>query len=210
MLLIFDIDLTLCDNFERKKGAFEKALGRKLCGEEEEILRRELAENAVVRFGIDDEGREKILFHFFWDEDLYELDVPLAGAVDVVRELSKKHRIYYVTGRPSTKTARKFLRKYGFPDAPVYAEIVGPGESRKKVKMFEMILARENLRWGVAVGDLPGDALAAKECGLYAVGVLSEERRALRETLEEVCDVVIQDIRELPELLERIDETIKY
>jgi phosphoglycolate phosphatase-like HAD superfamily hydrolase len=124
----------------------------------------------------------------------------------VLRDLAGEgHALYYVTGRPHRRTAEAFLARFGFPEAPLYSDFVGPGESWKKVRLFREIREREGGARGIAVGDLVGDALAAKEAGLFAVGTLqAPERVHRRAELEEVCDALIAHLWEFPVLLEQV------
>lgn len=205
MLLIFDIDLTICDNSMRKKKAFERALGRELSTAEVDFLSKNLAEDAVRIWKTDNKTNMEILRHFLYDEDLFELDKPMAGAVETVCALSKNHRIYYVTGRPTSSTAETFIKRNGFPAGEVYAVLVGPGESHKKIPLFKEVLRKEPGNFAVAIGDLYGDADAARKAGMYAVGIVQAlERANYRKRLEGICDSVIDDMRELPKVIEKI------
>ena len=49
----------------------------------------------------------------------------------------------------------------------------------------------------VAIGDLPGDALAAKSVGISTIGTY-EGHPSGKEGLEKVCDFVIENIVDLP------------
>lgn len=206
MLLVFDLDLTICDNSRRKRSALERGLGPGLALAGADRLRNEMVENIVRDLRVGGDVARQVMHRFFFDEDLFDLDVPLEGAPEVLEGLAAAgHTLYYATGRPLRKTAEAFLTRFRFPRAPVYADFVGPGESWKKVRLFREIREREGGAPGIAVGDLVGDALAAREAGLFAVGTLqATERVHERADLEEVCDALIGHIREFPALLERV------
>ncbi len=206
MLLVFDLDLTLCDNSRRKRRALERGLGPGLALAGTDRLRDDMLEEIVRDLRLDQGVGRQVMRHFFYDEDLFDLDEPLEGAPEVLRELAEAGpTLYYVTGRPLRRTAEAFLAKFDFPRAPLYADSVGPGESWKKVRLFREIRERENGARGIAVGDLVGDAVAAKEAGFFAVGTLqAPERVHRRADLEEVCDALIAHIWEFPVLLEQV------
>lgn len=206
MLLVFDLDLTICDNSRRKRLALERALGPALALAGTDRLRGEMLEEIVQNLRLSSEMARQVMRHFFFDEDLFDSDVPLEGTVEVLRDLAAAgHTLYYVTGRPLRRTAEAFLAKFDFPPGPLYADSVGPGESWKKVRLFREIREREGGAPGIAVGDLVGDALAAKEAGLFAVGTLqASERVHWRADLEEVCDALIAHIWEFPVLIEQV------
>lgn len=206
MLLVFDLDLTVCDNSKRKRKALERGLGPALALAGTDRLREDTVEEILRELRLGREVADRVMRHFFFDEDLYELDVPLEGAPEVLRDLAAEgHTLYYVTGRPQRRTAEAFLSRFEFPPGPLYSDFVGPGESWKKVRLFKEIREREGGARGIAVGDLVGDALAAREAGFYAVGTLqAPERVHRRAELEEVCDALIAHIWELPVLLEQV------
>lgn len=211
MLLVFDLDLTLCDNSLRKRSALERVLGPGIAGTESGQLRNEMVEDILRDLRLDREMTRRVMHHFFFDEDLFDLDVPLEEAPEVLRGLAAAdHALYYVTGRPLRRTAEAFLSRFTFPPAPLYSDFVGPGESWKKVRLFKEIREREGGAPGIAIGDLVGDALAAREAGLFAVGTLqAPERVHTRTDLEEVCDALIGHIREFPALLEQVERMWK-
>lgn len=185
--MIFDVDMTICDTSIRKRMALERTLMDK-SKKPEEIM-------------------DKMLRYFFFDEDLIKTDVPLDGAVETLQKLSDGYKIYYLTGRPSAQTAKDFLRRYRFPIGPVFATMVKPGESEKKVALFREILddAKVNGREAVSIADLPGDAIAAKGVGIRTIGTCQARKNA-KERLECVCDIIIDEIGKLPEALMLMDE----
>lgn len=209
--LIFDIDMTICDTRHRKRKAVERALGTKLTPEAERLLDETHGFVKALRamhIEPSDEVMKKIAEHFFYDRDLFELDKPLEGAVETLRTLSKMgYSIYYLTGRPLGDTAKAFLAKYGFPQGKVLWTKVGPRESYKKIALFKRILEEEGLspHEVVSVGDLPGDAEAAKAVGIIAVGTCQGTIGA-REALEKVCDYVIGHISEIFDVLKAIEK----
>jgi phosphoglycolate phosphatase-like HAD superfamily hydrolase len=181
-VLIFDIDMTICDPSIRRRKALERA-----------IL----------------EGSKGILGHafehFFFDEDLFETDVPLNNAAEMLRELSPSYGIYYLTGRPLKRTAEDFLEKHGFPDGAVFATKVAPGEGKKKTALFKEILkdACITAEDAVSIADLSSDAIAAKELGIKTIGTCQATKQR-RASLERSCDFVIGNISELPEAIEAV------
>jgi phosphoglycolate phosphatase-like HAD superfamily hydrolase len=210
-LLIFDIDLTISDNFARKKKAIERGIGRRLKEKSFQRIKRAYGLEAILKgLGFRESEipllQEKILNHFFYDEDLFDLDTPLEGAVETLKSLAKEgYKIYYLTGRPLIQTAEKFLNYYGFPAGPVFAEMIKPGESEKKIKLFAAIVkhAKINPREALAVGDLPGDAIAAKKVGIMTVGTCQAPESS-EEELKRVCDYTISNIADLPKILQKI------
>ena len=116
------------------------------------------------------------------------------------------YTIYYLTGRPLGDTAKAFLSKHGFPEGRVLWTKVGPKESYKKIALFKQILDEAGLSPGevVSVGDLPGDAEAAKAVGIIAVGTCQGISGA-RKALEKVCDYVIDHISDILRVLEAIE-----
>lgn len=208
--LIFDIDMTICDTRCRKKKAVERALGRKLSPEAERLLNEAhgfVKALKAMRVDPSDEIISAIAEHFFYDRDLFELDKPMEGAVETLRKLSRMgYVIYYLTGRPLGDTAKAFLAKHGFPEGKVLWTKVGPRESYKKIALFKQILDEACLSPNevVSVGDLPGDAEAAKAVGIIAVGTC-QGTVGTREALERVCDYVIDHISNIFRVLEVIE-----
>jgi len=213
-VLIFDLDLTLCENYERKRKAIERALNKEIPRELVPYIRSDYVFDTILaKMGIRT-GKVSILKsafqHFFYDEDLFQLDKPFKGAVETLTRLAEDgYRIYYLTGRPIKKTAIDFITKYGFPQGTTYAEKVGVGESHKKVKLFSRILKDAGVEpsEAAAIGDLPGDASAAEKVGIIAIGTY-EGHPSGREGLEEVCDLVIERIVDLPEALHQVDSIV--
>jgi len=209
-VIILDIDLTLCNNLERKVKSIERALGKSI---EDSKIRRRIAYSygfgkVLKNLGVKDikEFKSKALYHFFYDLDLFNYDKPFDGASEIVKELDKEYKIYYVTGRPIKETALQFLRKNNFPLREVYNIEIKPGESWKKVKIFKDILKKEkvNAEEVVAVGDLPGDAIAAKKLGFRTIGVC-KIYKSFKKKLEKICDIVLEDIRELPKTIKELE-----
>ena len=210
-VLVFDIDLTICDNSERKRKAVERALGRKISELEWSEIKWEYGfEKILDKLGVSSEQEKSlndIMKHFLYDVDLFELDKPFGKAVEILNSLDHKYEIYYLTGRPIHQTAVAFIEKYAFPKGDIYSTKAGLGESYKKITLLSQILRAANVTSGevVSIADLKGDAQAAKEVGVTAIGTY-QAHQEMREELQEVCDEVIGDIRELPEALMELSE----
>jgi CTP-dependent riboflavin kinase len=213
-ILIFDLDLTICENSERRRKAIERALNKEISEEFINYIKNGYPLDVILdKMQIHPE-QEAILKscyqHFLYDEDLFQLDRPFGGAVETLTKLAKEgYEIFYLTGRPIKKTAVDFITKYGFPQGDIYAEKVGVGESHIKVKLFQRILtdAKAEPNETVAIGDLPGDALAAKQLGITAIGTY-EGHTTGKEGLMEACDAVIKRIIDLPEALRHLNKDV--
>ncbi|MFQ5762436.1 MAG: HAD family hydrolase, partial [Candidatus Bathyarchaeia archaeon] len=205
-LLIFDIDLTICDNFERKRRSLERALGRTFTNREWRRVKYRYGFRAVLKELQPDKPpsailsiSKRILHHFFYDDDLFQFDKPFPRAVETLRQLADEgYIISYLTGRPIRRTAEDFLRKYRFPEGRLLNEKVSLGQSHKKVRLMKRMLRELNVspEETIAVGDLPDDAEAAKEAGIRAVCTL-ESRGFDEYYLRSICDETIRKITEL-------------
>ena len=208
-VLIFDIDLTICDNFDRKRKAIERVFGKGIGETQWSYIKYEYGFGKILKKlqikSNHDNIINEMLNHFLYDEDLFKLDVPFKMAVDVLNRLSDKYEIYYLTGRPVHSTAVDFITKFGFPEGKIFSEKIGLGESSKKSELIREIVKISKIipQEGVSIADLPGDALAAKKAGVVAVGTYEAHLDMMCE-LEELCDYVIGKIDELPEVIDQI------
>ena len=208
-VLVFDLDLTICDNFDRKRAALERTVNRTFSDDQWRDVKYEYGfANILRQLGVnhDRETIDSILNHFFYDEDLFALDKPFERAVNTLKLLAKHgYTIYYLTGRPIRKTALQFLERFGFPPGKVYSEKVLFGEGWKKVRMLQEIISEARVAPAeiASVGDLPQDGEAAKQLGVFAIGT-TESRGFGNAELEKTCDYVIDDVSKIPEVLVKL------
>jgi hypothetical protein len=59
--------------------------------------------------------------NFFSDENIMK-DIPTAGSVECMKELSQKYRLIYIGARPSdyVEITKKWYKDVGFPEGEVY------------------------------------------------------------------------------------------
>ena len=208
-VLIFDVDLTICNNSERERRSIERTLDHRISDGDWALIKDEYGFHRTLEVLKINSSLEKIvngvMKHFLYDEDLFELDYPLDMAVKTLNILNNDHIIYYLTGRPIHHTAVDFIKKFGFPDGKVFSIKLGFGESHKKIRPLSQILreAKVNPEEAVSVADLPGDAMAAKSVGVVTVGTYQAHLN-MKEELQRVCDHVIGNILELPTVLNEL------
>ena len=100
--------------------------------------------------------------------------LPLEGAREVLRELSKSMQIVYLTARDHifTRKTKLWLRLAGMPEAPVYLRKNTrywrtPAREHKLARLGELKPKFPNIKWGV--GDKPGDAAAYLAHGIRPI-----------------------------------------
>lgn len=205
--IIFDIDSTICDNTERKKIAIERSIGKDIDYEIYDRVRYKGFPEILKILGYNPskELLLKVEDYFLEDEELYELDRPVEGAVETLRALSQRYKICYVTGRPREHLATSFLRRFDFPMGPVIAEKIHTGEGMKKVGMFQRALSLMGVDASetVSVGDMPEDGLASRAVKIPSVGVSRLSTIDFYE-MQKYFDYVIHRIEELLDLMDRL------
>ena len=203
-VLIFDIDLTICNNSQRKRLALERALSCKISNQDWTQIKSEYYLDKILsklKIQYNELILQKFLSHFLYDEDLFQYDKPFQFAVPVINELKNKYQIYYLTARTLCKTAHNFITKYSFYDGTIYC----CDDTNKKNSYFQKIIDHSISKPYeiISISDLPDDGITAKKLGIISVGTY-EGCPSNKNHLEKVCDYTISNINELPNLLTTI------
>lgn len=133
---------------------------------------------------------------------------PFPGIEEILADKSLSHHI--VTNKPDLATGR-ILEKLGWNGFFIsvvtpYSFMRSPDEQKKtKVWLFSDCMGRQQRGDFVGIGDMASDALAAKEAGITALGVLWGT--GTREELS-VCDKTFADARELREYLAALRDSL--
>ncbi|MCS7142265.1 MAG: hypothetical protein NZ920_00505 [Aigarchaeota archaeon] len=210
--IITDIDSTLVDNRRRKVISMLNVSGiersEKLV---QSALRCTRMEDMAKVLGLDLRGEllERVLDAYLDDIDLYSLDEPVDGAVEVINELADEGRlIIYVSGRPGLNYVLPSLLDMGFPRGPIYTTRIkgGPDAVTAKVELMRRALTENSLRPGetVSLGDMPHDGLASRELGIFSVGTVQLSPYQVSK-VSQFFDRVISHISELRSVIRSLE-----
>lgn len=210
--ILTDVDATIMDNRERRIKAVEMVLGVKIEDDQRAKAYNALTVEDVARIaGVDPSDRvlEDIINIFLDDIELYELDTPAEGAVEIFNDLARNGiKIIYVTGRPGVNYIRPFIEKMGFPLGPMYYErITGVGAAEIKKSLFKKALIENKLKPSevVSLGDMPHDGAASRCLNIYSIGT-TQISGVSPEVLKPYFDEVIMHISSLPTLIRKLEK----
>ncbi len=210
--ILTDVDATIMDNRERRIKAVEMVLGVKIEDDQRAKAYNALTVEDVARIaGVDPSDRvlEDIINIVLDDIELYELDTPAEGAVEIFNDLARNGiKIIYVTGRPGVNYIRPFIEKMGFPLGPMYYErITGVGAAEIKKSLFKKALIENKLKPSevVSLGDMPHDGAASRCLNIYSIGT-TQISGVSPEVLKPYFDEVIMHISSLPTLIRKLEK----
>lgn len=210
--ILTDVDATIMDNRERRIKAVEMVLGVKIEDDQRAKAYNALTVEDVARIaGVDPSDRvlEDIINIFLDDIELYELDTPAEGAVEIFNDLARNGiKIIYVTGRPGVNYIRPFIEKMGFPLGPMYYErITGVGAAEIKKSLFKKALIENKLKPSevISLGDMPHDGAASRCLNIYSIGT-TQISGVSPEVLKPYFDEVIMHISSLPTLIRKLEK----
>ena len=132
---------------------------------------------------------------------------PFPGIEEILADKSLSHHI--VTNKPDLATGR-ILEKLGWNGFFIsvvtpYSFMTSPDDKKKtKTELFSICKVPYKGENFVGIGDMKTDAIAAKETGIPALGVLWGT--GTKEELE-ICDKTFADARELREYLAALKDS---
>ena len=210
--IIFDVDGTLWDSTEMVAVAWNKVI------KDEGIEHKELEEKDLKKeFGKPMEAIGESLFPEMPKDEMMKLMekmlkyenglvaagpcVIFEGVQETIKKLSEKYPLYIVSncqdGYIEAFIKAHHMEKY-FEDTECWGRTrLSKGESNK------ILIARNHLKNPIYVGDTAGDYQSAVDAGIpfvYAAYGFGEVQD---------CAYEIQSIRELPEVLEQVNENKK-
>jgi phosphoglycolate phosphatase len=209
-LLVFDLDGTLVDSkkdLALSVNAMRAAMGLDPISLDliasyighgvTELVRRSLGALATA------ENVEKGLVFFlaYYREHMLDNTAPYPGVAEALEKL-RGHKMAVLTNKP-VKFSQEMLTRLGF--APYFAYIYGGNSfSQKKPDPIGLRKLMEDLQMSTSetlmVGDSDTDVLTGRNAGVWTCGVSYGFGAG---TLDEVRpDLVIDDLRELPPMLD--------
>lgn len=211
--LIWDLDGTLVDSKDEVFACLEQALVRAGIDRAQQLqpvlvgptidrmLRLAYPEEALA------EGKLEAAvaaFREIYDGSSFDRTSAFEGLDALLKDLGR-FRHYVITNKPDLPSG-KILRRLDWDGCVIKLltpYTFDPSDRRTKPELFAHLVESESLdpnrTWGI--GDLSGDALAAREAGIRSIGVLwgngTEQELGM-------CDRICQTVPELSALLEEL------
>jgi phosphoglycolate phosphatase-like HAD superfamily hydrolase len=222
-VLFIDLDGTLTDILEREVEAIydtanhyglvvSRARIRRLC------LEKASYSNVIRELGL--ELTDELVD--YWSSAFvkrYRLSVPREGVQSTLNHLSREYTLFCVTSRETLAevvselnflglgglfrqvvTREVAAKHFGFSSLPFLPFL----KQRKKLYECALDLVNCSSEDAIVVGDMASELKPAKELGILAVGLLTEE--AKESGLREVADYLIPNITDLRNILHELRE----
>ncbi|MGL5938084.1 MAG: HAD family hydrolase [Phocaeicola sp.] len=154
--------------------------------------------NAYSQLSEDQIERVTKEFRESYDNSSFDTTLPFEGIELFFSQLDPKIKHHIVTNKPHYPSKR-IIEKLGWENR--FISVSSPqrenGSLASKTELMSNILTRFNLKSTevISIGDMDTDAKAAKENGIYSIGVTWGT--GSREELESTCDIVIDEVSEL-------------
>ena len=208
--IIWDLDGTLIDSEAEVLKALELSVREAGLSENDQRAAFRMGppidiilEAAFAPEVLTEEKKKRIVasFRTNYDNCGFNNTLPFDGINEILSSEGLVHHI--VTNKPDLATAR-ILERLGWKEKFLsvitpYSFMRNPGDKRKsKAELFSICMTPYKGSRFVGIGDMEGDACAAKAAGITALGVLwgtgtSEELQ--------ICDAVFSDTQKLHEYL---------
>jgi phosphoglycolate phosphatase len=174
--IFFDLDGTILDSKPRLYNLFQSL-----------IPQSKLSFEDYWAFKNNKIGHKEILFSYFgfsdsdyvnfetdWmrkieQKEWLDYDVPFNGVIDYLQKLATVHKLYVVTARQFTETAKNQISDLGFGN--IFTDIFVTNQDKEKYLLIKKNIDINNIDW--FVGDTGKDIETGKLLGMKTAAVLS-------------------------------------